>query len=212
MEEQDLKKEVEEMQKKISTTLEMDKLSEMLVDNKIEFEANGVSYRTTKPTFKQKQEANEKRVTKFGELMKDDKYVMEDTLIEMYKKKNVDIKEMDNKLLSLDKQRQAYLFKLGQAIKENKDNAELETYKDEIQKITNQQQEITMKRAILMDASLESQLNVFVYTYIAYLVTEKKENDVWVKVWNTYDDFLNCEETLINLAVFYASFLTRIEL
>ena len=210
--EKNVEKEVENLQSKIKSMLEIDKLSEMIVDNTISFEHKGSKYRAGKPTFKQKQEANEKRVTKFSELMHDEKYMMEDTLIALYLKKGVDIKDLDSKLIVLEKQRQDYMYKLGQAIKENKGNEELVTYKEEIQKINIQYQELTMKRTIYMDISLESNVNVFVYTYLAYLTIEKQENDTWVKAWKSYDEFMNCEESLINLAVFYASFLSRIEL
>lgn len=212
VEEKNVEKEINDLQSKIKNMLEIDKLSEMIVNNMIEFEHKGTHYRSGKPTFKQKQEANEKRIVKFSELMKDEKYMMEDTLITLYKNKGVDIKDIDLKLVGLEKQRQDYLFKLGQAIKENKENAELNTYKEEIQKVNLQYQELTMKRTIYMDVSLESNVNVFVYTYLAYLTVEKKENETWIKAWSTYDDFMNCEESLINLAVFYASFLSRIEL
>ena len=127
-------------------------------------------------------------------------------------RKGIDIKDIDSKLVVLEKQRQDYMYKLGQSIKENKQNEDLVTYKTEIQKINTQYQELTMRRAIYMDISLESNVNVFVYTYLAYLTVEKKENDVWIKAWTTYDDFMSCDESLINLAVFYASFLSRIEL
>jgi len=210
--EKNVEKEINDLQDKIKNVLDIDKLSEMIVDNKIEFVYKDIQYRCSKPTYKHKQEIHEKRVTKFSELMRDEKYMMEDTLITLYKNKGVDIKEMDSKLAVLEKQRQDYMFKLGQALKENKENTELTTYKEEIQKINAQYQEITLKRTVLMDISLESNVNVFVYTYLAYLTIEKKENDVWVKAWLTYDNFMDSEESLINTSVFYASFLSRIEL
>lgn len=210
--EKNIEKEINDLQTKIKNVLEIDKISEMITDNKIEFDYKDIKYRCSKPTYKHKQEANEKRIVKFSELMRDDKYMMEDTLIALYKNKGIDIKEIDNKITVLEKQRQEYMFKLGQAIKESKENAELTTYKEEIQKINNQCQELSMKRTVYMDISLESNVNVFVYTYLAYLTVEKKENEVWVKAWSSYDEFMNCEESLINTAVFYASFLSRIEL
>lgn len=212
MEEKNIEQEINDLQTKIKNALEVDKLSEMIVDNKIEFGHKGIQYRCTKPTYKHKQEANEKRIIKFSELMRDEKYMMEDTLIALYLKKGIDIKDIDAKLAVLEKQRQEYMFKLGQALKENKENSELTTYKEEIQKINLQYQEMTLKRTVYMDISLESNVNVFVYTYLAYLIVEKKENDIWVKAWNSYEDFMNSEESLINTAVFYASFLSRIEL
>ncbi len=211
-EEKNVEKEINSLQSKIQQMLEVDKLSEMIVNNSIQFEHKNVQYRAGKPTFKQKQEANEKRVTKFSELMRDEKYMMEDTLIALYLKKGVDIKDIDSKLVVLEKQRQDYMYKLGQAIKENKPNEDLQTYKEEILKINTQYQELTMRRTVYMDISLESNINVFVFTYLAFLTTEKKENDIWIRAWNTYDDFMNSDESLINLAVFYASFLSRVEL
>lgn len=210
--EDSVEKKVEDLQKKVTSVLELDKLSEMIVNNCIEYEHKGIQYRANRPNFKQKQEANEKRVEKFTQLMKDEKYMLEDQLIDMYKKKGIDIKKMDSELTVIDKQRQDYLFKLGQAIKEGKENQELLTYKEEIQKLNVKQQDLMMRRAVLMDTSLESQINVLVFTYLAFLTTEKKDGENWVRTWTQYDDFMNSEESLINLSVFYASFLSRAEL
>jgi len=212
MENEKAEVEIANLKKKITEFLEIDKLAEMVTNNTIEFSYKDVSYRATRPTYKQKQELNEKRITKFTELMSDEKYMMEDTLIALYLKKGVDIKDLDSKVTVLEKQKQDYMFKLGQAIKEGKSNNELNAFKTEIQKIGEQHQELTMKRAIYMDTSLESQVSVFIYSYVTYLCMEKKAGDAWVKAYSSYEEFMNGDEALINLSVFYESFLSRTEL
>jgi len=212
MENDKIEVETDKLRNKITEFLEIDKLAEMVTNNTIEFTHRDVEYRATRPTHKQKQELNEKRIERFTELMSNDKYVMEDRLIEMYFKKGIDIKELDSKVRVLEKQKQDYMFKLGQAIKEGKSNTDLLTFKTEIQKITEQHQELLMKRAIYMDTSLESQVSVFVYSYLSYLCIQKKVEDKWDKAWSSYEQFMENDEALINLSVFYESFLSRVEL
>ena len=111
----------------------------------------------------------------------------------------------------MEKQKSNLLFELGKAIKDKKPESVLQPYRDEISKLNTQQEEIAMRKAVLLDSSIESQINIYTYSYLAYLITEKSVNDKWVRAWDNYDSFLNSEEALITTAVMHASLLTKNE-
>ena len=105
------------------------------------------------------------------------------------------------------------MFKLGKAIQDQAPDNELITYRDEIKQLESEQRELLMRRTVLLEASLESQISVFLYSYLAYQVCMRKDNDVWVKAFASYDEFMsNPDESFINICIFYVSFLARIEL
>ena len=69
-----------------------------------------------------------------------------------------------------------------------------------------------MKKSLMLELSVENQLMHFVYIYVAFMTTEKNENEQWIRVWNTFEEFENDSSTLFNLATFYATLLTSSEM
>ncbi len=206
-----------ELRKKVSEMVDLGKVEELLGSNKLEFTIKEQRYRVLNPTFRQKQIINEKRIEKYQELLQAKtetgvfRYKTEDDLIKLYKERGIDIKEMDKQFDAIEKKKNDLLFQLGQLIKDKKSEDDLKVLRNEIQSLYESQQEIYMKKAVLLDSSLETQVNIYVYTYLAFLITEKSVNGEWVKAWNTYEEFLNCEEQIINTTVQYSSLLSRSE-
>ncbi len=211
---------IKDIQEKVGKIIDADLIQEALMNNKVEFEYNKVKYKLSKPSFKQKQEANQKRIEKFTELIKatDDKgspkYMTEEDLIVTYQKRGIDIKAMDKKYNNLDTEKRDYMFKLGEAIKNKKPENELKKYQEEINQLEFKQKEIGAKKAILLDTCIETQIIVYVYSYLSFLITEKydEKNKKWVQAWSNYEDFINTDETLINKTTYYVTLLARNEL
>ena len=193
-------------------------VSNLIKDNKLEFDCKEQHYRARLLSYRERQAANEKRVAKYLELlnMKDEKgdflYKSEIDLKKLYKERGDDIDTLDNRFKTLEAQKNVLQEKLGQALTENKPDAELTQFKDEIAQITKEQQEFSMKKSQMLEFSVENQLMNFVYTYVAFLTTERQELEQWVKVWNTFDEFEMADNTLINMAIFYSTLLTSSEL
>jgi len=201
VEEKKIQEKLSELKKNIDQTF----VEELLANNEKEFEYKGVTYRIRRPTFKERQEAYQKRNEKFVELLKNDKYLLEEDLKKLYKQRGVDIDELDKKISLLQKQRNDLNLKLGKALEEKKSEPELKIYRDEIEKINEQIELLSIKKTNLLEYSIERQTFIFLYTYLTYLITEKKENNTWVKAWNSFEEFQNCSEDLVNLVSFYAA-------
>ena len=106
------------------------------------------------------------------------------------------------------------MIKLGEALKNESEETLLKTLKEEIQKIYTEQNEISMQKIVYLDSSIETQVNIFIYTYLGYLVTEKlvKEEhkpDSWIQAWDTYEALMNCSDGLVNTLTFYVSFIAK---
>jgi hypothetical protein len=101
--------------------------------------------------------------------------------------------------------------KLGAGLVDAMPADDLVILKNELKSIMDEQSAILMEKSVLLDSSLESQLNVYVFTYMAALITERCNNEQWVQAWPTYDDFIKEPDALVNQAVWYASIMYRNE-
>ena len=202
-------KEVQEIKDKIDNNIDIDKIDEMIRNNKLEFEYNKIKYRATIPTFKQKSELNEKKREKFLNLLKDEKNMLEEDLKKIYKKRGIDIDEINQKILALEKQKSDYLLKLGKALKEKSSDNDLEILKNEINKIAGEQTALSIQKMNLLEFSIESQILIYIYSYLAYLIIQKNIDDKWVPAWNTWEEFENSDENLITKASFHAGMVLK---
>ena len=191
----------------IKQSIDLTKIEELLSHNNLEFEFEGTQYRVRKLTYKEKQLAYEKQVEKVTELLTNSKYDMEEVLKEKYKKKGVDIGAMDKQVMTLETKKHQYQLKLGELLAKQAKNSDLETFRDEISKINEEQVGISIRKTNLLQYSVEQQALIYVYAYLTFLITEKYVNEVWVKAFNTYDDFLDSPEELINKASAYSTLI-----
>jgi len=205
------KKEVEAFKEKVNEFIEKETVENSVKDNKVEFIYNDIKYRVNRATFEQKMDMTSKRIKKYTELLKDSDQLLERDLIEIYKKRGIDIKEIEKKINIFEKEKTVLLIKLGEALKENKEEPYLENLREEVAKIYERQQDLDIEKNILLQNSIEMQVNVYTYTYLAYLVTEKFSEDNWIKAWNSYEDFIKEQETLVNKVVWHSTLLTRID-
>ena len=106
MEEVQKKEEVKALRARINKVLELDKITELLQKNQIEFDYDGIKYRVSRPTFKHKAEVNEKRIEKYTALLQNPNIMLEKDLIALYKKRGVDIADMTKKYEALNKTRE----------------------------------------------------------------------------------------------------------
>ena len=145
MSSENIEKDIEKIKGKIQEISDLDQIENLVMSNVVEFDHKDIRYKVRKPTFREKQEVNQKRIIKYTEFLKDDKLVLEKDLIELYKKRGIDIKEMDDKQDSLNKSRNDLLLKLGKAITEKSPELDLKIYRDEINRIFSEQQELIIK-------------------------------------------------------------------
>lgn len=217
------KEKIEEISNKLKDILNMNEIESLLKSNEIVFEEGDMKYRVRKPSFKQKQEAINKRVEKFTELIKNDKYMLEEDLKVQYLKRGIDIDGYTKKIQQAMQERDRLMLKLGEEIKNKTDEKDWALYKEEIEKTNVDIQRYTIEKTKLLEFSIENQVLIYTYSYLTFLLGEKylkgkdlgegnKEPDPgWLKVWNTWEEFQNEKENLINKFAYYTTFLTSIE-
>jgi len=213
----DIDKKLDNLKKKLSEIINEQLIEHSLGDNEIEFEIDKVKYKVVRPTFKDKQLAYQKKVEMYIKLLneKDEKgefiHKTEEDLKKLYKKRGIDLDEIDNKIKALDAQINNYKLKLGEALAADKPDNELNIYKEEIEKLLEEQKELNLKKSLLLEPSIESQVMVYSLTYLTFLITYKFEDGEWKKAWDNFEDFLNTDERIVNTISFYVSLVIDIQ-
>jgi len=206
----------------ITKLRKLGEIEELIKNNEIEIEYEGTTYKVIKPTFSQKQDAWKKKIDKYVELLKNENNVLEADLRILYKKRGIDIDEMDKRMLTLQMKKDDLMLKLGEALKNKAPDNELEIYKKEIEVLLDEIQNISIKKTLLFESTIENQVLMYIYTYLAYLITYKKvigkdlgegnkEADTWIRLWNTWEEYKNASEALINKISYYAAFIIGID-
>ncbi len=197
------KESIRELTKLFKEMEDLTEMEELIKDNIIKFKFENVDYRIRKPSPQEKREANKKRMDKYVELLKDDKYMLKNQWIEVYKKKGVNIREIDEELIKLQNEHEKLLLTLAKV--ENKE--EIDKLKKDIADIREKQTEVSYKKSELLEYSLENVLEEHVQTYLSYLSLEKKKGDKYIKAFETYDNFMNQDEKLFARVMYFSNVL-----
>jgi hypothetical protein len=202
---------IEEANKKLIEMLNLTDIEDLLKSNEKIFEYESETYRIKKPNFKQKQEAYTKRVEKFTELLRNDKYLLEEDLKTSYKKRGIDLDIITTEITNKSKRRDALMLQLGEGLKSGSPESDLLAYKKEIELINDELQTLSYKKTSLLEFSIESQVMIFTYSYLAFILAEKKVEETFVRLWNTWDDFQNSKEVLINKFTYYVTMMSSMQ-
>jgi len=168
---------------------------ELIKDNKICFEINGVQYRSRLLNFREKEELDGLRRKKFGQLLQDKDLMLESRLIEVYKEKGVDIAEIDLKISKLDTLMHEKNLALGEALAKNDTPTIFKAYEEQIVAFATEKNVLNYQRNSLLQYSIESQLLNYVAELITYLATEIADSEgKYKRIWSNYEDFKKCED------------------
>lgn len=172
---------------------------ELIKDNQIEFTIQDKTYRVRLLNLREKEELDTLRRKKFGQLIQDLDILLEKDLIQVYKNRGINILDMDEKLKKLDTEILDKRLSLGESIANNEGEEILKTYHEQIEKLELEKQILFIQKNTLLEFSLENQILLYVSQIISYLSTDIKINGEWKRLWNTIEEFLNCnDEMLIN--------------
>jgi len=199
---------IEEIRKKITDILDLGEIEELLKTNEKIFEYNGVTYRVRKPNFKEKQEAYQKRIEKFTELLKNEKYSLEEDLKQSYKKRGIDIDVISQEMYDKIKKRDELMIQLGELIKNGAPDSDLQKFKIEVQSLNTEIQLLSIRKTSLLEFSIENQVLIYTYSYLTLLLSEKKEGENWVRVWKTFDEFQSDTSAAVNRLSYYVTLIT----
>ena len=198
-------------------------VEDIIKDNQVVFDIEGTKYRVRRPTFEDKQNLTNERSRKLISLLKDTNNLLEKDLVQIYESRGVSIAELNRNIDNLQTKRNEVNMTLGKLLTENRPEAELLPHKQEIERLNNEQSEFLMRKTSYLENSIESQVNVYTYVYLAALIAEKyikgadlgngnKNPDEWVKAWANYDEFIKQPEITVNKVVWYTSLITRNDL
>ena len=210
MEEQELKSK-EEAQKilvEMNQKFELDRIEELLKDNKVDFKHKEKEYQVRLLTMRDKEELDDLRRKKFTNLLKDKDVLFEKDLIRIYKEKGIDIEEIMNNMKKYESERFGLQMKLGEALSKKAEEPILKGYEEEIKVLDQKINVLMIQKSDLLMYSFENQLMNSVAKWISYLSLYIKENDKYIKAFKTLEDFNVCDdEGLIGMATKYALML-----
>lgn len=180
---------------------EIDQAEQLVVDNAITFEINkgeGLNYRVRMPTLKEKIEINKNRLIELKNLQTSGFLYEKQLKDELKNKQGIDIYQMDASLLNIEEEIHKLQLKLAPEINEESRNVlRAAIYEKMLAKA-----ELIAKKQGYLESSIESQLMELMVTHFAALVFENKKDEVWTRVFKTYDEFLNSTETkVVNAAM-----------
>jgi hypothetical protein len=204
---------VQSTEEKLQEVLDTGFVEKALQSNIVEFEHKEINYRIRKPTFKEREETNKTRAEKQIKLLKEKdeqgiyKYLSEEDLRKLYKDRGVDINELEGKIENLKLQQELTLKKLGKALADKASDKELNLLKEEIETIKSQLRKASIKMTDLFDCSIEQQVLIYTYSYLTYLILEKKEGDKWIRAFKSYNEYLEADEKLVNQASVISSII-----
>ena len=185
----------------------INKVRDLIKDNKIEFEYNEKQYRTRLLTTKEKDELDYLRRKKFGQLIQDKDILMEKDLINIYKERGIDIAALDRDKINIERQIADVNYRLGEALTKEPDEGILKSYRMEIEQLSTKLYEIVIQKNHLLDYSLENQLINYVAKVASYLSLDILIGESWSRAFNDIEYFLSTEERLINAAALYSTAL-----
>jgi len=195
-----------DLTKKLQQLNEKEQLEGLIKDNKIEFEIKGIKYRVHKPTNAEGLQVRKARTKKYIELLKDDTYMLREQLIDLYKGKGVDIKQLEEDIKEISLQIEDIQEKVAPIPTESKEL--ISNYEQQVKDLIQKQSEISIRLTELMEYSVENEILEYSNLYLIYSILEEQKNNKWVKCFANYLDFLASDnETLILEATYNLSLL-----
>ena len=189
--------------KEINEKYIMDKVNEMIKDNSIPFSYKDKDYRVRLLNEKEKDELDLIRRKKFGELLQNKDVLFEKEIIRLYKERGIDIEDLDSQIRKLQADLKSEQKRLGEALEKKEPDNILKTFKERIIDITNEIYTIAIQKSNLLENSFEKRLIYEVNYATAWLSLEEKIGDNYKKAYNTLENFLKSDETILNNTVCY---------
>lgn len=184
---------------------ETNKMENLVRDNKIIFTVKDKKYRLRIPTLEEQEDISNEKRKKRLEYLNDPSYLPREEWIKKYKVKGIDIDAMEDDVRKLQAEIKNSLLKLATT----SGKEAVEAVKKEVNDLKDKQIQESIKITDYLSDCLESQLKIFVDSYTAYLVLEKKQEKAeegekeWEKVFKDYDEFNKCDDVELISATFY---------
>jgi hypothetical protein len=200
--EKDRKELAKEFNEKLTELNEVEKLKDLLKDNKVEFEIDKIIYRVRKANYRETLKCNNQKIQKQMELLENPKYKLRKELIRLYKKNGIDIEKLEAKINSFNIEVESLQEKLAVTTIPS----DMKLLEDEITKLKRNQIELILEKNEYLEGCIENQIIEHANLYMVYLVTEKKVDDKWIKAFDSFEEFMDNDKIIIQ-ATNYLSLL-----
>jgi len=200
--EQTRKEMAKEFNEKLTEMNEVEKLKNLLKDNKVEFEVEGVAYRVRKSNYKETVECSNQKTMKKIELLENPKFKLKKELIRLYKQNGIDIEKMEQNINAFT----AEIENIQEKLAVTTIPSDMDMLKKEIKEIQEKQIELILEKTEHLEGCIENQVIQYANLYMVYLVTDKKVEDKWVKAFANFEEFMNNDNVIIQ-ATNYVSLL-----
>lgn len=172
----------------------------LIKDNKICFTINEQLYRVRMPNQGEQSLTEYKKNLAQLEYLKQEGCITRSQLIRQLKLNNViDIEHLEDLKENLSKELKRFWFLL--ATKDSGDKKKISEYSENITKIQESLQRLSLDIASHLSPSLESRLEKFYVEYITFICAEYHPDKEWKKVWDTLEDFNKADTVLTNKAI-----------
>lgn len=168
---------------------------ELIKDNTISFEVKGIKYRARMLNLREKEELDNLRRKKFGQLLQDKDLMIEKTLIQVYKEKGIDVEEISENIEKIDAEMHEKKLALGEALAKNEGESIFKAYEEQITSLIEKKRILFVQKSTLLEYSIENQLLNYVAELITYLSIEVEDTEgKYKRLWKSIEDFKNCED------------------
>jgi len=167
---------------------------ELIKDNMISFNIKGINYRVRLLNLREKEELDNLRRKKFGQLLQDKDLMLESKLVEVYKERGIDIETMKERMRKIDSELHENQLLLGESLAKAESETIFKAYEDKITVLLAEKNIIYIQKSELLQYSIEEQLLNYVAELITYLSTEIEESEgKYKRMWTNLEDFKNCD-------------------
>jgi len=205
---EEAKKIVEDMEKET----ELNNIESLIKDNTIEFIHEEKKYRVRLLTQGERDELDQMRRKKFGQLIQDKDILLEKDLIKILKEiRGLDLEITREEVKKLGAEEFDLMLKLGEAISKNEGETILKTYEDQITELKNKKRILRVQETLLLEFSLENQLFNYVLMIITYLSLDELKDGKWQRLFTKFEDFKDYKDNkLLEQAGTYSTLLQGI--
>jgi hypothetical protein len=167
---------------------------ELIKDNMICFNIKEINYRVRLLNLREKEELDNLRRKKFGQLLQDKDLMLESKLVEVYKERGIDIEAMKERMRKIDSELHENQLLLGESLAKAESETIFKAYEDKITVLLAEKNIIYIQKSELLQYSIEEQLLNYVAELITYLSTEIEESEgKYKRMWTNLEDFKNCD-------------------
>lgn len=173
--------------------------SRIIQDNKIIFIYEDKSYRVRMPNQGEQVLADHKRNLMQLEYLNQEGCITRSQLVEKLKTSGIldmDKAEHDREILTTELKKLWYAL----ATKSSESKSSIIEYSEKITAIQNELKKMAIETATYLIPCLESRLEKFTVEYLTFLCTDAQKEDVWVRAWNSYNEYLLVDTPLIDKA------------